>query len=152
MNLPPRDHTPSFSEPPINVKSHKGERSANFADVAMRLVHDGPMYAIIALVGILAFKGHATSTELMITSLGALLARSWPRAVQIGGGGAVALVLFLSSCSGVSPRPASYGAELTRCNVEAKTCQESIDCENQVRLKYPLADGGPRALREGGCD
>lgn len=152
MNLPPKDHSPSFSEPPINAKSHKGERAANFADVAMRLVHDGPMYAVITLVGILAFKGHATSTELMITSLGALLARSWPRAVQIGGGGAVALLLFISSCSGVQTRQASYGAELAVCNAEASTCQESIDCENQVRMRYPLPDGRPRELREGGCE
>lgn len=82
----------SFSEAPIAI-STKPSRPASFADVAMRVAYDGPMYATIALVGVLALKGQASASEMVITALGALLARSWPRAVQVTGGGAVALAI-----------------------------------------------------------
>lgn len=80
---------PTFSEPPINPSpkerlSISASKPATMADVAMKIAHDGPMYAVIGLVGALAIKGTATGQELVITSLGALLARSWPRPVQIG--------------------------------------------------------------------
>jgi hypothetical protein len=83
MNLP------AFSEPPINRPPSKPPASATpsrvtLADVAMKVAHDGPMYCVIGLVGALAIRGTASGSELVITSLGALLARSWPRPVQIG--------------------------------------------------------------------
>lgn len=39
-------------------------------------------------------------------------------------------------------KPANYTTDLTQCNLTAKTCQESIACENEVRAKYkrPLRD------------
>lgn len=84
MNLP------AFSEPPINAAPSKPPPGGapfprvTLADVAMKIAHDGPMYCVIGLVGALAIRGTASGSELVITSLGALLARSWPRPVQIG--------------------------------------------------------------------
>jgi len=69
----------SVSEPPII--NTKPDRAPTFADVAMRLANDGPMYAAIALVGVLSLQGKATASEMVITALASLLARSWPRAV-----------------------------------------------------------------------
>ncbi len=43
---------------------------------------------------------------------------------------------FLNVGCGPSAKPANYGAELQLCTVTAKTCEESIDCENRVRAKY----------------
>lgn len=85
MNIPN-----SFSEPPINAPVSRPPPGtpppprATIADVLMKVAHDGPMYAVIGLVGALAIRGTASGSELVITSLGALLARSWPRPVQIG--------------------------------------------------------------------
>jgi hypothetical protein len=73
----------SVSEPPII--NTKPDRAPTFADVAMRLVNDGPMYAAIALVGVLSLQGRATASEMVITALASLLARSWPRAVTTQG-------------------------------------------------------------------
>jgi hypothetical protein len=86
----------SVSEPPINFKPDKVEKPVTFADVAMRVANDGPMYAAIALVGVLSLQGKATASEMVITSLASLLARSWPRAVQVGGlGGRATMFLPL---------------------------------------------------------
>jgi hypothetical protein len=50
---------------------------------------------------------------------------------------------MLGACS-ASPavKPAAYGFELEECSRTAKTCDESIACENAVRGKYgrPLRD------------
>lgn len=158
--------------------SKDGDKAVTFADVAMRVAHDGPMYAVIVVVGVMAFKGHASAGESIIAGLGALLARSWPRAIQVGGGasailfmlgklsGVLGLVLLVSSCSGKPTtgqvRAAEYGAELQLCSARAATldasredqCQESIRCENEVRARYPLKDGGARELRnpDAGCN
>lgn len=72
----------SVSEPPIVSVKPERERAPTFADVAMRVANDGPMYAAIALVGMLSLQGKATASEMVITALASLLARSWPRAVQ----------------------------------------------------------------------
>lgn len=66
-----------------------------------------------------------------------------------------ALALLVGCASARSLRSASYGAELEECNLTAKTCEESIACENKVRAKYPIiVDGKPtqRLPRIGGCD
>lgn len=63
-------------------------RATTIADVLMRLVNDGPIYAAVFLVGVLSLKGQASASEMVITSLAALLARSWPRAVQVASSGA----------------------------------------------------------------
>jgi hypothetical protein len=141
----------SVSEPPLI--SHKPEKPVTFADVAMRIANDGPMYATIALVGILAVNGKATASETVIASLGALLARSWPRAVQVMGkagahmlivGAAVTGFAVVHACTPATVTPAAYGAELAACTNVSQTLHESIECENKVRNRYgrPLRDAG----------
>ena len=73
----------SVSEPPLT--STRPEKPVTFADVAMRVAQDGPVYAVIGLVGAMAIGGHATASEAVITGHAGLLARSWPRAVQVAG-------------------------------------------------------------------
>lgn len=79
---------------------------------------------------------------------------------------AISLVLLLACGAGSATqgqvRAAEYGAELQLCSARAATldasrseqCQESIRCENEVRRRYPLKDGGARDLRdpEAGCN
>lgn len=59
------------------------------------------------------------------------------------------LVVIVQQCGCIPPRtakPAAYGVELEECNRTAKTCEESIRCENQVRARYG------RPPRTGGCE
>jgi len=54
-------------------------------------------------------------------------------------------MFFLAACSSdppVSVKALTYGFELEECNRNAKTCDESIKCENDARKKYsrPLRD------------
>ena len=72
----------NFSDPPVNPTVAAGRPT--FADVAMRLVSDGPVYAIILIAGVLAMRGTATTLEALVGVMGALLSKSWPRPVQIG--------------------------------------------------------------------
>jgi hypothetical protein len=162
----------SYSEPPIisaGPTSRGPVERVTFAEVAMRLVTDGPIYAIIVLVGAMAVGGHATASEAVITGLAGLLARSWPRAVQVAG--KVGVVVLASSLAfgatyACEPaRPVAYGAELALCTAAAdarldaggitkrEACDDSIRCENEVRARYPK-NGGPRPLRDidAGCN
>lgn len=62
-------------------------------------------------------------------------------------------VSVILSCAATMSRPAAYQVELEECNRKAETLQDSIRCENEVRQRYPLRDGGARPLRpmpEGG--
>lgn len=81
-----------------------------FADVAMRIARDGPMYGVILLVGVLALKGTTTASESIIGAAVALLARSHPPAepdkksaglTVLGAGVALSLVggAVLAACS-----------------------------------------------------
>lgn len=80
MSPPP---TPSLdSERPIAMRS----RGTSWAEVAMKVAHDGPIYGLMALVGILAIKGQAATSELIITGALSFVARSWPRPIITGGG------------------------------------------------------------------
>jgi hypothetical protein len=88
----------NLSEPPINIPSPRianaprsgseesmiPGRAPTFADVGMRLVADGPVYAIIIVAGILAVRGTASTLEAVVAALAALLSKSWPRPVQVG--------------------------------------------------------------------
>jgi hypothetical protein len=49
-----------------------------FADVAMRLVNDGPWYAVIAVLLVLALRGTTTAGENLIGLALTMLARSKP--------------------------------------------------------------------------
>lgn len=68
MNLP--------SLPPADLKDPRIR--VTFADVAMRIARDGPMYGVIVLVGVLALKGTTTAAESITGAALALLARSHP--------------------------------------------------------------------------
>jgi len=86
----------SFSEPPINSSmTPNDQRPVTFPDVMMRIAHDGPFYAIICLIGVLAIRGTASAQETVIASLGTLLARSWPRAIQVAAGKAGVAIMIL---------------------------------------------------------
>ncbi len=73
----------SVSEPPINVTEKGGPSRVTFADVAMKIARDGPMYAVVMLAGILAIKGIATAAESMMGMAMAMLSRSYPSPIQI---------------------------------------------------------------------
>lgn len=146
----------SYSEPPININTKDSDRPVTFADVAMRIARDGPMYGVIILVAMLAITGKASALESIVGSALGLLARSWPGAVEVdktagkmrsilimlAAAGGMALTSLLGACG-----PIGYGTSLVECNDRARTCQESIECENKWR-----ASKG-RALRDvdAGC-
>lgn len=70
INIPPNQSTPvDIRDPRIRV---------TFADVAMRIARDGPMYGVIILVGVLALRGTTTAMESVVGAAIALLARSHP--------------------------------------------------------------------------
>lgn len=85
----------SVSTPPLD--SVKPQKAVTFADVAMKLAQDGPIYAVIGLVGAMAATGHATASEATITGLAGLLARMWPQAVQVAGKVGAHVVIFLAA-------------------------------------------------------
>ncbi len=64
------------SFPPVDIKDPRIR--VTFADVAMRIARDGPMYGVIILVGVLALKGTTTAAESITGAALALLARSHP--------------------------------------------------------------------------
>lgn len=139
----------TVSTPPLN--SDKPQRPVTFADVAMKLVQDGPIYMILATMLIAMLYGKADAKEATITGLAALLARMWPAAVQVAGkvGAQVIIVLaaglaFSATHMACTPRPVAYGVELANCTDKSKTLTESITCENGVRARYgrPLRDAG----------
>jgi hypothetical protein len=55
------------------------------------------------------------------------------------------LTVLVQGCKPSVAKPAAYGVELEECSRNAKTCEESVSCENQVRARYG------RPLRTGGC-
>src|ERR1700739_1970187 len=72
MNLPT-----GISNPPIlDIKDPRIR--ITFADVAMRIARDGPMYGVIILVGVLAVRGHTSPLESILGAAFALQARSHP--------------------------------------------------------------------------
>ena len=90
MNLPPS----GMSEPPIRARPDAHlSRPPTFADVAMKLVNDGPAYALMGLAGTLALTHQATALEAITGCMAALLSKAWPRPVQYMGLGGV-LILF----------------------------------------------------------
>jgi len=57
------------------------------------------------------------------------------------------LALAGANCIGCKPgdaKPAAYSAELAECNRSAQTLQDSIACEDRVRVRYgrPVRDAG----------
>src|SRR5882762_8994691 len=96
MNIPGQN--PSI---PVDIKDPRIR--ITFADVAMRIARDGPMYGVIILVGVLAMRGTTTAMESIVGAAFALLARSHPppefsnkvgASISVLGG--IALFLLLS--------------------------------------------------------
>lgn len=138
--IPPLHPSPVFSERPMNPGPNDApQRAVTFPDVAMRIAHDGPMYAVIIVAAIMAAKGSATASESFMAAMGALLARSFPRAVQVGGG-AVAIALLLSGLVGCTPaRAPSYcydeallKARYATCVTRATSRAESDACADDA--------------------
>ena len=46
------------------------------------------------------------------------------------------LALGLVACVHSTARPTAYGVELADCTRTSATCEESIACENAVRVRY----------------
>ncbi len=69
MSQPPGGQAVDIRDPRIRV---------TFADVAMRIAHDGPMYGVILLVGVLAMRNNIDSIHAIIGAAFALQARSRP--------------------------------------------------------------------------
>jgi hypothetical protein len=69
----------TISNPPGAPVDLKDPRiRVTFADVAMRIARDGPMYGVIILVGVLALKGTTNALESILGAAFALQARSHP--------------------------------------------------------------------------
>jgi len=78
-------------------------------------------------------------------------------------GGATAFLLFSLATMSVgasaigcaafasTERANRYFQELADCNADASTKRQSIECENEVRKRFPLPDGAPRPLRDAGA-
>jgi hypothetical protein len=141
----------NMSAPPGSVDIKDPRIRVTLADVAMRFAHDGPMYGVIVLVGILAIGHNIDSIHAIIGAAFALQARSRPPAENekaltrsfIGGGVALFTLGALQVVSCAAPPPvALYGPGLVICNEKAKTCEESIRCENDLRKanNRPLRD------------
>lgn len=101
----------SVSTPPLTAT--QPPKPVTMADVAMKLVQDGPVYAVIIVVGILAMRGTATASEAVITGLAGLLARMWPQAVQVAGKvGAQLVILLVAGTAFAAAHAAGYVASL----------------------------------------
>lgn len=62
--------------------------------------------------------------------------------------GLLAAAVWLHGCKPSTAAPAAYGAELADCNRLARTCAESINCENVARKLR----GRPLRDVDAGCD
>lgn len=127
--------------------------------------------AVLAAVAVIAFaKGHLSAEMLALV----LAATGFPSAVGIltnkvrksppgADGGATVLLLFALATMSIgasaigcaalasTERANRYFQELADCNGDASTKRASIECENDVRKRYPLPDGAPRPLRDAGA-
>ncbi len=75
MNLP---SSLISNAPGPNVDIRDPRIRITFADVAMKLAHDGPMYGVIVLVGILALQHNIDGLHAIMGAAFALQARSRP--------------------------------------------------------------------------
>lgn len=68
----------STSGPPGSVDIRDSRFRYTFADVAMRLAHDGPWYVVLAVILVLVLHGNTSTVETLNGLALALLARSKP--------------------------------------------------------------------------
>lgn len=151
MNMPSNSPGPviDIKDPRIRI---------TFADVAMRVAHDGPMYGVILLVGILAMRGNVDSLHAIIGAAFALLARSRPpesdkldRLIRGAAGAGAALVIGSSLLFGCTPaRAPAYcydeallKARYATCVAHATTRAESDACADAVDVTcgWPASRG-----------
>lgn len=64
------------SNPPVDMRDPRIR--ITFADVAMRIANDGPMYGVLGLVGLLAMRGNIEGLHAIMGAAFALQARSRP--------------------------------------------------------------------------
>lgn len=95
------NHPNMTSMPPVDIKDPRIR--VTFADVAMRVANDGPMYGVIILVGVLALRGTTTALESIIGAAFALQARSRPPESEKSSS-------YANSLRGMIPIPAAVGA------------------------------------------
>lgn len=84
------------SQPSIPVDLKDPRIRVTFADVAMRIARDGPMYGVIILVGVLAMRGTTSALESILGAAFALQARSHPPpeySNKVGGGIALGMLV-----------------------------------------------------------
>lgn len=93
-----------YSEAPINISPKAVQSRITFAEVAMRFIQDIPLYILLSFVGIMAIRGTADARDFIITGLGSLLAKSWPKAIDIGN----------TRVNGVLPIAVAFGG-LAKC-------------------------------------
>jgi len=145
---------PALSDRPENLIER---RRTSFADVFMLVAKDGPIYAIIIVVGVLAMKGTASTSEMVMTGALSLLARSWPRPIQMGAATLVAMGVvarLIVACAPAAPAAlsvrdaadvAAYGSELDSCLLDGKDAGSLAvyeRCAEGVDRKYGRKDGG----------
>lgn len=126
---------------------------------------------VIAAIAIIAFAKDMLSAEMLALVLAAtgfpsavgILTNKIRKAPPSVDGGATVLLLFALATMSVgagaigcaalasTERANRYFLELADCNAEASTKRASIECENDVRRRYPLPDGAPRPLRDAGA-
>lgn len=146
----------NMSDPPVHIEEADASK-ITFAHVAMRVARDGPMYAMLAIVAMMVWSGKATAIESIMGAALGFLARSYPnpidttstkKALVRGMGAGMLGVLFtfvLGAC--IDTKTPLYGAGLAACNQTAKTCEESIRCENDLRK----ANNRPPRDIDAGC-
>ncbi len=88
------------SLPPLDPRTDPRLRYT-FADVAMKIAHDGPWYVVLAVVLVLALRGTTTALESMVGLAMAMLGRSRPQEppdkghlIRSVAGASLALVVF----------------------------------------------------------
>lgn len=88
------------NQPSIPIDLKDPRIRVTFADVAMRVARDGPMYGVIILVGVLALRGTTSALESILGAAFALQARSHPPpefSGKMGGSiGMMGAILFLT--------------------------------------------------------
>jgi|ERR1700682_495035 len=94
LTVPITPKPPSFSISPGASGSGPGGK-LTWPDVAMKIVNDAPLYAVIAIAGILALKERANFLEFLTACLAAMGFKSWPKPVGNISMGVMGAFLFL---------------------------------------------------------
>jgi hypothetical protein len=136
---------PIISVPPSSTPTTTRERPYSFADVAMKVVQDGPAYMLILVACALALKGIATGTEVLMSAAMAFLSRSHPPHIRIPvvSGVMAALVIVAMSgltagCSAVRPVDicVDFPMRASDAGVDAKDQSRTIRDSGAEEMSY----------------